>query len=300
MMLVHSNKKDFSWFSGILLVLLTLFSFGLVFLLLWALMSAFKTSDAFDMDALAFPAPGQWTFSNFTEIWYQMVIEVQNIFDPNPHYVGVDVMFLYSLVYAGGCAFVQTFTTVTMAYISARYPSPLSKIIDSIVLVTLIMPVVGNTASLLQVMHFLHLYDNILGAFVMKCAFNNVYYFIFRAAFSRVPRDYAESASIDGAGHFHVYTSIYLPIIAPLFWTIFLLLFISYWNDYQVPYLFFPDQPTLALGLFALANYPIQNGGKLPTIQIASGIAVFIPIFILFMAFRKKIMSNIDEGGVKG
>ena len=53
-------------------------------------MSAFKTSDAFDLDALAFPAPGQWTFSNFTEIWYQMVIEVQNIFDPNPHYVGVD------------------------------------------------------------------------------------------------------------------------------------------------------------------------------------------------------------------
>jgi ABC-type glycerol-3-phosphate transport system permease component len=89
------------------------------------------------------------------------------------------------------------------------------------------------------------------------------------------------------------------PLAATLFGTVFLLFFISYWNDYQVPLMFLRNLPTLALGLYGFMLHDHSEFAT-PTAKIAAGVCVFIPVFAVFVAFRNKIMGNLTEGGIKG
>ena len=113
--------------------------------------------------------------------------------------VYIEEMFLYSFLYAGGCAFCQAFFTATVAYCTARYKGKVASFIHSIVIVTLILPVVGSLASTLQMAYELNLVNNMFGMYVLKVSFNNMYYLILTvfsaAGVRRVPRHRERSPS---------------------------------------------------------------------------------------------------------
>lgn len=79
--------------------------------------------------------------------------------------------------------------------------------------------------------------------------------------------------------------------------TVFILLFVQFWNDYQTPWLLLPNYPTAARGLYHYLNDMQIN--NVPA-QIASGVIIFIPVFTIFVVFRDRIMGNLTEGGIKG
>ena len=150
----------------------------------------------------------------------------------------------------------------------------------------------------------LGLYDNIVGSWIMKFGFNNIYYMIFYAFFKKISWEYAESAFLDGGGHYTVFFRIMMPLSVPIIATIFLLNFIPYWNDFETPYMFLPNHTTSAVMLYMSI---IGGGGTWAgpspveiTAQLAAAFMVFLPIFILFLAFKNKIMGNLSEGGIKG
>ena len=289
----HKLKKP-TTFDVIVFVLLAFYTLSLLLLLAWALMSSFKSADAYNRN------PAGWFtdfgFDNYISVFTDLYVKVTK--NGNQSNVYIEKMFLYSFLYAGGCAIIQTLVTATVAYLTSKYRCLFSKIIHYTVIFTLILPIVGNMSSMIQVMKTLGIYDTMIGMYILKFGYWNIYYLIFYAAFSKIPKDYTEYALVEGAGHFRIFTRIMLPMVAPLLGTVALLLFIQFWNDYQVPYIYLPSKPTAALGLYAILNVYTKNNGT--PFKIASGIVVFIPIFILFLIFRNKIMSNIDEGGIKG
>jgi ABC-type glycerol-3-phosphate transport system permease component len=94
-----------------------------------------------------------------------------------------------------------------------------------------------------------------------------------------------------------------LPLVANLIGAVFLLLFIAYWNDFETPYVFL-DRPTLSIGLYATLNgWSVNSLGEGTALNWAqksiTGVMVFLPIFIIFIVFRNKIMGNLTEGGIK-
>lgn len=295
-----AKKKMFSSksvFEIVLFIVLAVYSIALITLLLWAVMSSFKTQDAYDIDKLAFPSP--FSFENYSNVLSKMRTYVRTESGSKPVYI--ETMILNSVLYAGGCALFNTFCTATVAYCTAKYKGRAATFIHNLVIVSLILPIVGSLPATLEMAYNLKLVDHLYGMYVLKFSFNNMYYLIFYAFFSSMSWGYAESAFIDGASHFSVYFRIMLPLAIKLFLTIFLLFFISYWNDYQTPLLFLKNMPTLALGLFAFMYNTDDYTAKYSTYptQIAAGVVVFLPIFILFVAFRNKIMGNLTEGGIK-
>ena len=95
-----------------------------------------------------------------------------------------------------------------------------------------------------------------------------------------------------------------MPLSVPIIATIFLLNFIQYWNDFETPYMFLPNHTTSAVMLYMSI---IGGGGTWAgpspveiTAQLAAAFMVFLPIFILFLTFKNKIMGNLSEGGIKG
>jgi ABC-type glycerol-3-phosphate transport system permease component len=207
-------------------------------------------------------------------------------------------MALYSVIYAGGCAFVQTLATCIVAYATARFDFKLSKIIYSTVLILMVLPIIGSLPSELQLTKNLGLYDTLFGPLVLKFNFIGMYYLVFYATFRGVPKAYTEAAKIDGASNMRIMTRIILPLIKNTFLTIMLINFVAYWNDYQTPLVYIPSYPTMAYGLYLYNFSTISEISDTP-MKIAGCMIVFLPILIVFIIFQKRLMGNVSMGGIK-
>ena len=196
--LILGKKYRFHPFEAVVLLLLAVYSAAVLGLLLWGFLASFRTDRAV--------ATAPWNlFSGLTFDNYMEVFENFKTFkyvDGGTKTVYFEEMFLNSLLYAAGGSLMQTLCTAIVAYCTAKYDNVCSKIVHYTVIVTLSLPIVGNLASMLQVTKALRLFDSIVGSWIMKFGFNNIYYLIFYAFFRKVSWEYAESAFLDGGGHY--------------------------------------------------------------------------------------------------
>mgnify|MGYP003304424150 FL=1 len=86
------------------------------------------------------------------------------------------------------------------------------------------------------------------------------------------------------------------PLSLGLFGTVTLLFFVGLWNDYQYPLMFIPDSATPSVLLFdVMTNYSMER----PPLKAVCALLVCLPILIVFLIFRDKVMCNLTEGGIK-
>lgn len=287
------KKKKFNAYEIVVFCILGIYSLLLVFLFIWALFSSFRTHENFREEPLRMLS--KFRLTNYKYVFNSLKISYYK--GKAKVTVGLDTMFANSVIYAGGGALIQTFFTAAVAYCCAKYKGFMSSLLRNVVIVTLIIPVVGTMPSLLSILKTIGLYNSWFGIFAQRVSFCSAYFLIFYAAFSALSWEYAESAFIDGASHFLVFFKIMLPLVTSLFVTVFILLFVQFWNDYQTPWLLLPGSPTAALGLYHYLNNMQIN--DVPA-QLSAGVVVFVPIFVIFVTFRDKIMGNLTEGGIKG
>ena len=144
----------------------------------------------------------------------------------------------------------------------------------------------------------LGLYDSMLGQYCLKVSFLGIYFLIFYASVKSAGNEFAEAASIDGAGHFSIMYKIYFPLLASVFTGIVILDFIGFWSDYMTPLYYLPSFPTISYGLNYI-QYATSNSVTIPIILGAS-LMSSIPVVLIFIIFRNKIMGNMSFGGLKG
>lgn len=289
------GKKTFSPFYIILLIILALYVISLFVPIFWALMTSLKTYDEVLYEPLAFPK--EWAFSNYVEAFEHLYVPVMNA--QGNRNVYLLEMFLYGLLYAGGCAFCATSMTCVASYLTARFQYKFSKIVYAVIIVTMILPIVGALPSEIELSHLIGTYDSMIGLWIQKATFLGMYFLVFHAIFKSVPKDYEEAASLDGAGNLMIFLRIMLPLVSKTFLVVFLLKFIEFWNDYQVPMLFLPSSPTVAYGMFYF-NFAPRSSTSGMHMKMAGGFLLVIPILILFLIFRNKLIGNIAIGGLKG
>ena len=82
---------------------------------------------------------------------------------------------------------------------------------------------------------------------------------------------------------------------------IILLNFIYFWNDYQIPMIYWEPRPVVAYGMYYVVRRTSGKDGSSSTpVKLATMVIVALPILVLFSIFNRKIMSNMSIGGVKG
>lgn len=273
-------------------ILLTGYTLIMIVLFIWALMSSVK--EQYDLMENPFGLPETWNISNYWVALTQFTFPT-----PSGRPVGFGEMFLNSFIYSAGCAIVNTMVTCVVAYVTSKYTYKFSKVVYGIVIVCMIMPVVGSLPSELQLARDLGIFDTFIGMFIMKANFLGMNYLIFYSAFKGIAWDYAEAAFIDGASHFKVMVKIMIPMVRPVILIVMLLSFIGYWNDYYVPMMFLPEHPTAAYGLY---RYNLSTDARYSTtpMKIAGCMAVFMPILVLFLITKNKLIGNLTVGGLKG
>ena len=122
--------------------------------------------------------------------------------------------------------------------------------------------------------------------------------FLIRQFFLTVPQDYSDAAAIDGAGHFRIFTAIFLPLAKPVVATLALFTFMGHWNEFLLPviYLTDPDKMTLTVGLSPFR----QQYTTLYHYLMAGTLLSIIPILVLFVVLQKYFVRGIVMSGIKG
>lgn len=275
----------------VLFIFLAIYSLILIGLLVWAMISAFKTPRDFQTNPVGLP---EKIVNNFAEAIKLYKIQVGGV-KGRPLYAMFPQMLYNSVLYSVGCALFNTIVICLTAYCCARYKYRLSKIVYAVVLVTMTIPIVGSLPSQIQVSQALGVYNKIWGMWLQSASFLGLYFLVFYETFASLPNSFFEAARIDGAGDFSLIFRIALPLAKNVFFTIFLLNFITYWNDYQTPLLFLKSMPVLSYGLYLIT----QSNAYVPMIMAAATV-VLAPVIIIFIFANKKLMGNLTVGGVKG
>ena len=288
-------KKEFSWFKLAVLLLLIAFSAFFVYLLFWAVITSFKLNrQDFRVNPLGLPK--EWVIEN-----YQLVIkEFGPLISVNgvQQKVGVVKMVFHSVFFSVGCAVIATLVPCLMAYIVVRFPCTMSRIYYGIVIITMILPIVGAYPAEIQMLQSLNLYNTLLTPWVQKFNFLGMYFLVFHGMVRTLGKEYWEAAYIDGAGQFTVLFHIILPLLRNTIGLVILLLFIQFWNDYQTPLLYVPSYPTIAYGIYDLSNTFDRVMSSVP-MKMTACIVFVMPILLLYIVFKDKLMGNVTMGGIK-
>ena len=207
-------------------------------------------------------------------------------------------MILNSLLYiliAGG---LQTIVPCVVAYMCAKYRYWFSKFISGLVVVLLSVHIIGAEPAAVQLLRDLSVYDTFWGQAMQHFTFLGMYFLVFLAFFEGMSDTYSEAAEIDGASQFRIMLSISLPLAAKMLTTIFLLRTVSFWNDYHTPLMYMPTKPTLALGIYDMTINSNVGTASVPQ-RVAGSMVLAIPMTILFVIFKDKLMGNVTMGGLK-
>ncbi len=288
-------KEGFSPLTIVMVVILGLYCLVLAIWLVWALLTSFKNPNDFLGNKYGLPNP--WYFDNFAYVIYEY--KVEKLIDGVSTVISTGDMILNSVLYSVGSAFVATLVPCITAYLCARYKYKFSKIIYSIVLVCMVIPIVGSQASELQIVIKMGIYDHMFGMWILKSGFLGLYFLVFHEVFLSIPNAYGEAAEIDGASDFCIMTKISLPLAKNTFFTVLLIMFVTYWNDFQTPMLYLPTHPTISEALYWIKSSSFNYFAKMP-VKMAAPMMFLIPVLVIFLCFHKRLLGNLTVGGVKG
>ena len=280
-------------------VLLIIYTIVLFTPIIWSIIAAFMDNTDFNNffgTLKAYNHDIKYTFDNFVYAWNNVTITPTTATDT---YLMIPDLFINSILYSVGCATAFTICPVIVAYATARFKYGFSKIVYGFVIVTMALPIVGSMASEIVMLNNLGIFDTFPSVFILRFNFLSIYFLILHAQFSSLPMDYTEAARIDGASNLRIMFQVIIPQSLNTIVTVFVLSFISYWNDYQIPLLYLPSYPTAAYGIF---DFVVQNtageGAYVPT-QLAATIIMTLPIILFFVLVNKRIRVSVAMGGIK-
>ncbi|RKP46768.1 carbohydrate ABC transporter permease [Cohnella endophytica] len=214
---------------------------------------------------------------------------------------GMGRYFLNSIVYTVVSCVGIVVVAAPAAYIMGRVRFRGSRWVGTMFMSALAIPSILITIPLFSIFVELKLTGSIITLIIVYVCTNVPFgVFFLTGFFSSIPKEFEESASMDGSGPIKTFVSIILPIAQPGIITLSIFNFLGIWNEYFYALIFAndPSTRTLALSLQSIV-YGFANTGNYGGI-FAACMIVFLPSFIVYMLVSKRIIAGLTVGAVKG
>ncbi|HIX13940.1 MAG TPA: carbohydrate ABC transporter permease [Candidatus Anaerofilum faecale] len=141
------------------------------------------------------------------------------------------------------------------------------------------------------------LVDTHLG-YIMLQAFAAFGVFLLRQFYQGIPNELLEAARIDGLSEYGIYGRIVLPLSKPALTTLTIFTFVTVWNDFMGPMIYFNSESnkTIPLGIrMFLGQYSTSY-----ELIMAASVLSLIPIFLLYVPCQRFFVQGIATSGLKG
>lgn len=265
----------------ILAVMFTmLVAFSVILPVLWLFVSSFKT----DAGVIQYPPrffPQEWTLHQYAYVWKSIPIVS---------------MLKNTLVFAGGVTLLSLLFDSMAGYAFARMHFKGSKLLFSIILLTMMVPFQIIMTPLYIEVYKLNLLDSYAGL-ILPRATSAFGIYMMSSFFGGLPKSLEESGRIDGMSEFRIYRSIMLPLCKPALMSLGIFHFMNNWNDLLYPLMLTSsaEKRTLSAGLAVLVGNKVIKYG--PT--LAATMISLIPLLVLYLFCQKYFVEGIASSGMK-
>lgn len=126
------------------------------------------------------------------------------------------------------------------------------------------------------------------------------YIYLLKENFAQIPDELYYAAKVDGTSDLRYLRRVMIPICRPTLITIVILKIIECWNSYVWPRLI-TDNPDYYLVSNGIQEIRENGFGRenIPA-MMAAVVVISVPLILLFLIFRKKVMAGVARGGTKG
>ena len=141
---------------------------------------------------------------------------------------------------------------------------------------------------------------NTFAGLILPSVTSVFYIYLLKENFAQIPDELYYAAKVDGTSDLKYLLKVMIPICKPTIITITILKVIECWNSYVWPRLVTDEQ---AYFLVSNGIQEIRENGfgreNIPA-MMAAVVVISLPLIVLFLLFRKKIMEGVSRGGTKG
>lgn len=246
-----------------------------------------------------------WGFSNFKEVFNDTYIDnFGNIKQKQGNNFGV--FFLNTFIVAVGSTTVTVVTAVLAAFAFARLEFKGKEALFALLLATMMIP--GEMMVITNYMVVRKIgWTNTFAALILVHGVSVFYVFYLRQTFQQIPNELYLAAKVDGVSDIGYLLKVMIPIAMPTITTIIILSMMGAWNSYVWPNLVargkwkYDSNHSMMLVSNGLRSLFSQNtSGTLEAIKLAGSMVISMPLFIVFICFRKYIMKGVSRSGIKG
>jgi len=127
--------------------------------------------------------------------------------------------------------------------------------------------------------------------------------FLFTQFIRTLPTDLIQAARIDGASEWTIFWRIILPLARPVLAVMFLLDFVSAWNDFFWPYLVTNSRGMMTLQVGMMSLIGVDQGVTRQMdygVTMAGALMTSLPVIVLFIALQRFFVKGLTMGAVKG
>ena len=281
--------KKFSLVTTIVFLIFAVYAFTLLYPFFYLIVNSLKGAMGFIADPLG--VGGELSINNYLDVVTRL-----------PELTGMEnlslaSMFFNSVTLSVGITIVAMSLQAMAAYVLAKYDFKGNEFIYMVIIVASMIPTVGALPATFKLMTNTGLSNTYIGMLILQGgAFGGCFLYL-HAYFKSIPWSYAESAMIDGASDFKIFTRIMLPLASKAIMTYAILCFLGFWNDYWYPSLFYDQHPTLAVGLTHISVVATGTGNY--PMLFAAMVITIIPVLILFALMQKQLLGSLTAGGLK-
>lgn len=264
--------------------LLTLWAIMVLFPFYWMILTSFKSYGEYNSEFIPRFFTSSPTFQNYVDAFTSV---------PLGRY------FMNTIVFTLATTALMLVVTVLAAFAFARLNFKGRDLAFALFLSLMMIP-----NELVVITNFITITNmdlrNTFAGLILPSVTSVFYIYLLKENFAQVPDQLYYAARVDGAGDMKFLVRVMAPICRPTIVTITILKVIECWNSYVWPRLITDDQ---AYFLVSNGIQEIRENGfgrdNVPA-MMAAVVVISVPLIVLFLIFRKKIMAGVSRGGTKG
>jgi alpha-glucoside transport system permease protein len=236
-------------------------------------------------DALLAPHLARWTLLN-----YEAVLGSANMANA----------FINSLIVSIPATIIPITIAAFAAYAFAWMRFPFKGTLFLLVVALLVVPLQMALIPVQELYRILGISQTFLGVWLAHTAFGlPLAIFLLYNFISQLPGDLFETASIDGATHFQMFTKVVLPLSVPALAAFAIFQFLWVWNDLLVALVFLGATEERSVMTLELARLVGGRGQSWHLLTAGAFVTMILPVLV-FLALQRYFVRGILSGSVKG
>lgn len=270
--------------KAVMYILLTVWAILVLFPFYWMILSSIKSYGSYNSEYI----PKFFTLSPTLENYVTAFTAV-----PLARY------FFNTLIFTVVTTALMMIVVILSAFAFARLDFKGKDIVFSLFLSLMMIPnelvIITNYVTITN----LNMRNTFMGL-ILPSVTSVFYIYLLKENFEQIPENLYKAAKVDGTSDFRYLWKVMIPISKPTLVTITILKVIECWNSYVWPRLITDDQ-----NYFLVSNgiQEIRENGfgreNVPA-MMAAVVVISVPLVVLFLVFRHKIMEGVARGGTKG